>query len=103
MFHVWDVPALTNTLLFACPEPSPNTRLCKFNWLLHHIVNGVALCPIPTLLLAVVHDPLDIIYHHNNTLLLALVVSCEPVKYHAVILKLPVVTNCNDDLVSTVL
>lgn len=75
ILDVCDVPDLTNTLLFACPEPSPKTRLCKFNWLLHHIVNGVALCPTHTLLLAVVHEPLDIIYHHNNTLLLALVVS----------------------------
>jgi hypothetical protein len=71
--------------------------------LLHHTVNGVALCPIPTLLLAAAHEPLDMIYEPRRTLLLALVVSCEPVEYHAVTLKLPVVTDCNDDLVSTVL
>ena len=97
------VPALTNTLLFACPEPSPKTRLCKFNWLLHQTVNGVALCPIPTLLLAAGHEPLDIIYEPISTLLLELVVRFAPEKYHAVILKLHVVTPCNDDLVRTVL
>ena len=61
------------------------------------------MCPIPTLLLAAGHEPLDIIYPPSNTLLLALVVRFAPEKYHAVILKFPVVTPCNDDLVSTVL